>query len=237
MADSTGVAATLDLLRNHSLTSVVYRAIEQMILQSELLPGQHVNENAIAGQLSVSRGPVREALRALEQAGLVKQVARRGVFVQEVSLREAIDAYDVRASLFGTAGKLLAERIADNQLESLAGVADDMDRARAAEDSQAYYGLNLQFHGLLVEYSGNQELARIYQALVKKLHLFRRRALVGRGGLDASAREHRRILKALGRRDAAEARRLMEGHVLAGKLRFLKADRDRRGAGEEGGET
>lgn len=218
------VTATLALLRSQSLTSVVYRAIESMILQGELVPGQRVNENALATQLSVSRGPIREALRALEQAGLVKLVARRGVFVQEVSLKEALNAYDVRASLLGTAGLALARTITEDQLESLHDLVRQMGEARADGDIEKYYPLNLEFHNRLIEYSHNEELYRTYHALVKKLHLFRRKALVTEGGMEASTREHKEILKSLAERDPERARRAMEGHVLAGKERFLKAN-------------
>lgn len=223
MPDGPDVAETLDLLRSHSLTSVVYRAIESMILKGDLLPGERINENALAARLSISRGPVREALRALEQAGLVKLVARRGVFVQQMDLKEALDAYDVRASLFGTAGLALGRSITDEQIEVLESLAARMDRVKSGGDVEEYYPINLEFHNLLVEYAGNRELARIYQGLVKKLHLFRRRALVSHGGLEASAREHREILRALARRDPEAARRAMEGHVMAGKRRFLRA--------------
>src|ERR1700738_217344 len=107
----TRLKTTLDLLRSQSLTSVVYKAIEQMILNGGLKAGERINENQFAASLAISRGPIREALRALEQAGLVRVVANRGVFVRELSLEEAIDAYDVRATLFGLAGQTLASFI------------------------------------------------------------------------------------------------------------------------------
>src|SRR5919109_61913 len=109
------LGTALDLLRSQSLTSVLYKTIQQMILHGELNAGERINENRLAARLSISRGPIREALRALEQAGLVRVIANRGVFVRELTLKEAIDAYDIRASLFGLAGKSLASIVTAEQ--------------------------------------------------------------------------------------------------------------------------
>jgi DNA-binding GntR family transcriptional regulator len=219
----TRLKTTLDLLRSQSLTSVVYKAIEQMILNGGLKAGERINENQFAASLAISRGPIREALRALEQAGLVRVVANRGVFVRELSLEEAIDAYDVRATLFGLAGQTLASFITAEQGQILSQLVDRMETAKDRQDLDEYYPLNLQFHGRIVEFAANKELERIYLGLVNKLHLFRRRSLVPAQGLSASHGEHRQILKALLSHDPAAARERMENHVLAGKRRLLRS--------------
>ena len=229
MARTQDMMETLDLLRSNSLTSAVYGSIEAMILQGDLQPGQRVKESALAEKLAISRGPVREALRALEQVGLVKLVARRGVFVREMSHKQVLDVYDVRASLFGAAGQVLVETVTLGQLRELQTLMDEMEVVATSGNVESYYPLNLEFHDLLVTFSGNAELASIYQSQVKKMHLSRQRALVTRGGLDASVREHRIILRCLKQRDALAARKAMEAHVLAGKRRFLLASRNASG--------
>jgi phosphonate utilization transcriptional regulator len=234
------IRSTLQLLRSESLTSIAYKAIEHMILNGELDPGAHLNENALATKLSISRGPVREALRALEQSGLVRVIANRGVFVREFSLEEAVHAYDIRASLFGLAGKILAGTLTREQIGRLSDLVEEMETAKTKSDVSAYYSLNVDFHSSLVALCGNEELASIYRRLVKKLHLFRRRALLLGGGLKVSNQEHRAILRAIAAGDASRARRVMEDHILAGKRRFLFALREmsakpiqRRGTGED----
>src|SRR6218665_3988653 len=91
--------ATIELLRSHSLTTVVLRELERRILAGDLAPGDKLNEADLAAELNVSRGPVREAFRALEQSGLVRTEKNRGVFVRQVSLEEADEIYEVRAGL------------------------------------------------------------------------------------------------------------------------------------------
>ena len=83
----TDVMTAIALRRTQSLTAIVHREVERMILSGELKPGQRVNEQALAGRLGVSRGPIREALRALERSGLLTSVVNQGVFVREIADR------------------------------------------------------------------------------------------------------------------------------------------------------
>jgi DNA-binding GntR family transcriptional regulator len=69
-----------------------------------------INESALAQIFSISRGPIREACRSLEKSNLVRVVTNRGVFVREMSVAQAAEIYDVRAHLFGLAGRLAANR-------------------------------------------------------------------------------------------------------------------------------
>jgi phosphonate utilization transcriptional regulator len=213
----------LDLVRTQSLTSLVQEEIDRQITTGELASGQRINEIALAERLGISRGPIREACRALVQAGLLVAVRNRGVFVRQVGPAEMAEVYDVRAALDHMAGFTLAARITPPQLAALKQLVRRMDqmakRARIAE----YYPLNLQFHRLIIEYAGNKRLAGIYQDLVKELHLCRRAGLVQGGGLHISNEEHKGIVAALEARDSARAAALMQDHVLKGKKRALAA--------------
>jgi len=213
----------LDVMRTQSLTSLVQEEIDRQITTGELAAGERINEIALAERLGISRGPIREACRALVQAGLLVAVRNRGVFVRQIGAAEMAEVYDVRAALDHMAGRRLAERITPPQLAALKQLVRRMDqvarRARIAE----YYPLNLEFHRLVIEYAGNQRLAGIYQALVKELHLCRRAGLVQGGGLEISNEEHKGIVAALEARDSARAATLMQNHVLEGKKRALAA--------------
>ena len=96
------------ILQNHSLTMLVQRELERMVLAGELAAGEKLNELALAERLGVSRGPVREALRALAETGLVRIEKNRGVFVREISVAEADEIYELRATLDQMAGRKLA---------------------------------------------------------------------------------------------------------------------------------
>ena len=99
--DVSSTDQAIRLLREHSLSSLVERELERQIISGEIASGSKLNETDIAEELGVSRGPVREALRALEQVGLVYNEKNRGVFVRQISIEEADQIYEVRAALDG----------------------------------------------------------------------------------------------------------------------------------------
>jgi DNA-binding GntR family transcriptional regulator len=100
--------AAIEMLQQKSLTPLVLGELRQQIVRGELAGGSKLNEADIAARLRVSRGPVREAFRALEQSGLVRTEKNRGVFVRQLSLQEADDIYEVRAALDALIGRLTA---------------------------------------------------------------------------------------------------------------------------------
>ena len=86
---------TIALLQTSSLVSVVHAELEQMILSGRLAPGEKLTELTIAAKLGISRGPLREAFRMLEEAGLVRITKNRGVFVRDIPVEEAIEIFDL----------------------------------------------------------------------------------------------------------------------------------------------
>lgn len=208
-------------LQSHSLANLAQREIEHMILGGEFMPGERINENALANQLGISRGPVREACRALAAMGLVQLIPNRGIFIRMISEEEAREVYEMRAGIFGYAGKLLARQINDTQLVYLNRLVEQMEAAAQVNDFDRYYAPNLTFHDFLVSATGNRRLIAIYHDLVRQLHLFRSRGLVSGDGMLDSNREHREIVAALEARDAQRAFEAMAGHVEAGQHRAL----------------
>lgn len=213
---------TIALLQTSSLTSLVQKELERQILQGELAPGAKLIEATLAGQLGVSRGPVREAFRMLEEAGLVRQEKNRGVFVRDIPLDEAMEIYDLRAMMDEAVGRRLAERITPEQLKEVRGMVDAMEKAVKAGEADAYHLLNLEFHDKLVEFAGNRKLTSLYRKLINELSLFRRLNLADGKLLPISAGEHRAIVKAIATGDPDAAGRAMRDHVLVSKDRTLK---------------
>ncbi len=214
-------AVALRVKREVSLPALVRAEIERLIETGELAPGDWVNEAMIAARLGVSRGPVREACRGLEQSGLLIVIVNRGAFVREISTEEAAELYDLRAVLFALAGRKLAARITDDDIRSLSYLVERMEVAAEADSLNDYYPLNLEFHRALLAMAKSPRLLQTYQSLVRELHLFRRRALVSEGRMRESNAEHRAIVAALAKRDADRAASLMQSHVLDAKRRVL----------------
>jgi DNA-binding GntR family transcriptional regulator len=204
-----------------SLVAAIAGRLESMIIAGEIETGGKLNEYALAQQLQVSRSALREAVRLLEQLGLVTIQPNRGVFVRRVSLKEALDLFDVRAGLAYTAGRLAALRGSDEQIAALEKLHHDMVAAWERREIERYYDLNLSFHAAIMAMSGNERLASLYEMMSNQLHLFRRRNLGNSAQLELSLQEHGKILEGLQARDAAKAGRAFERHVLIGKQRML----------------
>jgi len=213
----------LQLVQLNSLPSLAQAEIEQMILRGDLGVGQRINESEIAGRFGISRGPVREALRALEECGLVRSEKNRGVFVREISLAEADEIYDLREALDELIGRRLALRVTAAQLEVLSALLAEMDAAMAGQDVKRYHALNLEFHDALVDFVGNSRLSETYRRLTKELLLFRLRGLQDGGGFAVSNAEHKAMVKAIASRDEELAGRVLRAHAADSRARMHKA--------------
>jgi len=213
----------LTLVRTVSLTNAIEKQIERLIVDGALAPGERLNEIQLASRFGTSRGPLREAMRSLAAKGFVRMIRNRGVFVRELSIEEVLEIYDVRAALFGLAGRLLAQKMDDNLLARLNGFLERMEIAAGGADFEHYYPLNLEFHQLIVQSTGNDTLLAEYQRFVKKMHLFRAKSLVQGGGLAVSNREHREMVDALASGDIERAHAAHWRHVERAKARLMAA--------------
>jgi phosphonate utilization transcriptional regulator len=212
--------ASIAILQNHSLTMLVQRELERMVLAGELVVGEKLNELALASRLGVSRGPVREALRALGETGLVRLEKNRGVFVREVSVMEADEIFEVRATLDQLAGRKLACTIQPKQLAELRAIVARMRKAATTEDQDGYHSANLRFHDALVEFAGNEKLLQMYRRLVNELSLYRRHTLSEPQRLRRSTLEHQKILGLIVAGDADGAGQMLHDHAMASRARM-----------------
>ena len=222
-AAASSADRTIEVLRTHSLPGLVQQELTRMILAGEFPAGAKLNEADLAERLGVSRGPVREAFRALEESGLVRLEKNRGVFVREIAVEEADEIYELRAVLDEYAGRRVAQSIAAVDLKGLRALVDRMDRAVSRNDLDAYHAANVEFHDSLVRLAGNGKLLATYRRLVNELHLYRRAAIAQQGALPLSVREHHEILDKIEAGQAAAAGRALFEHVMGSRERMHRA--------------
>lgn len=195
--------------------------LKRLIDTGVLKPGERLNEAALALRMGTSRGPIREAIRMLTGLGIVKAVVNRGVFVRQISVREMLEIYELRALVFGFAAERATEHVTENHKQQFEQLLAQMDAACETEDADRYYGLNLQFHALVMRLSNNQRAQETYDDYVKELHLFRRRYFNSPGNMRRSNTEHRAIYEAIVKGATARAKSAAERHVLSGRQRLL----------------
>src|SRR5215217_5541117 len=111
--------ATIGLVREHSLTSALKTELERLIFDGKIRAGERINESTLAAHFKTSRGPLREALQALGEQGLISFARNRGAFVRRIALEEAEELYDLRAALDDEVGRKLAGGLTTEQAKTL----------------------------------------------------------------------------------------------------------------------
>ena len=206
--------------RCETLTERVAGAIQEMLISGALEPGERVNEAALAENLAVSRGPVREATRALVGAGMLTVIPGRGVFVRRMSNKEIAENYDVRALLTGFICSRAAMRRTEAEIAELSRLVDEMELADRECRITDYYRVNIDFHKAIGEIASHGCANRLYDEihndLIRGMHNLRRSLAVPM----QTNSEHRQIVDAIRCGDVDRARSCGEEHVLNGKERW-----------------
>lgn len=206
---------------DRGLAHGICEQLQQLIYSGEIAPGERLNEAALAQRMGTSRGPIREAIRTLTGIGLVVAVRNRGVFVRQISVREMLEIYELRAMLFGFAAQQAAEHLNESDRQQFEELLAGMDAACEANEGQQYYVLNLRFHALVMAQCHNQRAQQAYEDHAKELHLYRRRYFNATINMRRSNTEHRRIYEAIASGAADRAGKLAQAHVLQGRQRLL----------------
>lgn len=195
-------------------SDVPYRALLAEIRLGRLPPGAHVNTEAVAAELGLSRQPVRDAVRRLAAEGLIDLRPNRGAFVVSRSVAEVQELFEMRALYEGLAARHAAAKIdrtglarAGQALEALAAARDDVDAFVAAHDA---------FHAIFHEYCGRPrlltEIRKINHAVEPLLRLMLRHSPTARS---LTVAEHRGLIAAFAGGDPENAERAMRAHVLS----------------------
>ena len=198
----------------------VYLTLRARILSGQLSANTMLREQALAAELGVSRTPVREALRRLDEAGLVTFVPNRGATVVSWTVEELRETYMVRAGLESRAAGLAASRITAEELDRLATLIDAMEPVLSADDDAglaALSSLNAEFHHIVVAASRSPQLMTLTSSVTRvplMADAFRRRGTEYRA---RSNHQHRDILTALRTGDAIWAEVAMRAHILAAR--------------------
>jgi DNA-binding GntR family transcriptional regulator len=206
--------SALRVLQSQSLPSVVRDEITRLIVRGVYPPGAKLGEEDLAEQLGVSRGPIREAFRSLEQAGLVRVSKNRGVFVRAFTFQEAQELYVVRRGIEQLVGEILVPQITDEQIAELADMVERMDKDFVAQDFEKYFPQDRAFHDRIAQMANNSKLLEIQRSIANEMQLIRLQSMRRGGGMLFSNVEHRTIVEALKQRDAQAAIGAIGQHIV-----------------------
>lgn len=197
----------------------IIQRLRAEIVSGEIAPGEKLSEARLAERFGVSRMPVRDAFKELENSGFVTIEQRRGTFVRRTSRSEILDLFEVREAIEGMAARLCAHRANNHLLAKLDEAIEAMSRQAKAPDMDGYSRTDERFHELIMSGASNEWLSEHYRLLVQHLHRGLLSSIVTRreGRMDRSLAEHVEIMRALHAHDPQGAENAMRNHVRKGR--------------------
>ena len=199
-----------------SLPEQIAARLAERITAGVYAPGRRVMEQEVSGEFSVSRGPVREALRLLEREGLVTILPRRGAQVTQLSTAEVREIFDIRAALNGLRDRQIAESAGRGEvLPALEQGVERLSRlAPAPADADEYVETVFELNQLLNDSTPNRRLRAILASLAQQTLRYSRLGLSSPQRRQQSVGNWRRLVKAVREGDGLEAQRAAEQRVL-----------------------
>jgi DNA-binding GntR family transcriptional regulator len=187
-------------LQRERASDAVYQILRDSILTQVFQPGERLNVLELAEKLDVSQTPLKEAINRLAAEGLIEIHPRIGTYVTDISPTVLAETFEIRTALECLAAEKTIEKLTPEVLKRFRQLADDLDRPLNTEKDRALHEQkNSEFHGLLVELSGNRKLVEMYASL--HAHIKIARVHYGRQGWEnrqaEEKKEHGLILKAL----------------------------------------
>ena len=201
-----------------------YDAIRDRILTGAIGPGMRLRETALGAELGLSRTPVREAMRRLEQDGLVEHVPHRGAIVRSLNAQQITELYLIREVLEGTAARLAAQHASTAEIAALRELLDTQPAGDAPDAAAEASRRNAVFHRAIRDAAHNRFLLSAMDGVEGSLALLGPTTLGMPGRIPAARAEHAAILDAIEGRapDAAEgAARAHIAQAHRARLRLL----------------
>lgn len=178
----------------NTISGQVYQIIRDEICSGVYAPGYWLQENELAARLSVSRSPVREALRRLAADHLVVEIPNKGIFVRAFTLRDIHEIFDVRVMLESYAIEHIYENLTDISRDGLADTLVHLKEAYTANDLETYIEYDTQLHNMIIRYAGNTLVEAINDQVSYLIQRFRSYSLKDRDRFDLSVVEHEQIV-------------------------------------------
>ena len=219
------------MLKIESIADRARQEIKEWIITGQFRPGQQLIEGELACKLGISRPPIREALKGIEETGLVIRKANRGVFVSEITEKDAWEIYTLKAALYEMATDISINVISEQEIKELEIFIEKMQSCILTDpvDLIQYNKLHINFHKNIMSIAGNERLAKFALDLHNQISPFSYKSLAKRGHLRSSVQYHKEIVNAFKERDRDKAKRLSKEHVLKALEPLLETLRDEEG--------
>ncbi len=203
----------------NTLTNEIADIVRERILKGEYEIGEKIKESSIASELSVSRTPIREAFKMLEEEGLLDYLPNRGCFAKGFTKRDVADIYTVRETLEKIAVTWACARITDEEIEKLEEQCELMEFYTNKRDVQKILSMNSTFHDIIYNSSRSRFLAQVLRSYKGYLDKARKSVYYDETFLENIQKEHRALLDAIKARDTERACQAILDHLEASRKR------------------
>lgn len=205
-----------------SLRDMVFRRIENDILNGRYQPGDSLNEIKLSDEIGVSRTPVREAIRQLELAGLVETIPNKGAIVKGITAQDIEDIYTIRMRIEGLAARWAAEKATDAELEELREAVEMEEFYTQKNRTEQLMQFDSRFHEIIFRAGKSRVLMQTLSSYHHYVQRARGKSLGTPGRAEQVLEEHRAIYEAIAARDPDGAEKLMVQHIKNARRNFLR---------------
>ena len=195
------------------LRDVVFNTLREAILRGDLKPGERLMEIQLANKMGVSRTPIREAIRMLEQEGLAVTMPRKGAEVAKMTLKGMEDVLEIRAALDELASQLACLRITEEQLARLEQKKKDFELSLKTGNVKKIAEADVNFHDVIYEATGNPKLVIMLNNLREQIYRYRVEYIKNTDNYPILIKEHEAIYQSLVNRNQEEATLAIREHV------------------------
>ncbi len=207
--------------KSTSLADQVFEKLEQDIIMGNYPAGEVLTELKLAEQLGVSRTPIREALRRLQQERLIEEVGK-GSVVLGITQEDLLDIMEIRQHVEPLASRYAAENISDGELEELQHVVQLQEFYCQNGDLEHLNQMDAKFHQIICAASGRPVIRDTLIPLHRRTTRFRKAALTSQEHMQNMVKEHREIFDAIASRDGQQAAQLTQMHIRSAKHRMIE---------------
>ena len=195
------------------LRDVVFNTLRQAILKGELKPGERLMEIALAEKLGVSRTPIREAMRKLEQEGLVVMIPRRGAQVANITEKDLNDVLEVRIALENVAIEKACDRMSEEEMSRLWLAAKEFEHTIAEGNLVKLAEADVAFHDVIYQATNNERLIQLLNNLREQMYRYRIEYLKDVKSRRSLVEEHDALYERMKNRDLAGAQKMIREHI------------------------
>lgn len=196
-----------------SLQQRAYDYVLKKILSMEYNPGEYITDSKIAGELKISRTPVRETFQILENEGLLVSEPWRGWRVYSLTIKDIEDIFDLKCEIEGLMARKAALDEDENHRKALLDQLNQMKSASANEDVEKWTIIDSSLHHLIYVMAQNERAERVVKNLNNQWHRLRKGYINLQGNLDNATNEHEKIVSAVINRNPDSADEAMHAHL------------------------